>query len=479
MTVDLVIRNGRVVTPAGVIGGGVAIDGDRIVAVGADATLPPARRTIDAREQYVLPGLIDAHVHMGSEEDASIVEGLAQNMPGETDGALHGGVTTFAHFVGQRNEPLVPNIETTIREGNRWSHTEYFFHAIVSTEAHYAELPAVWDRGVTSFKHFFNAYKPRPTEGLSWLGGPSDAGMVLRSLRFCAERGAPGICIVHCEDIDIIDVLETELTAGGRADLGAWSDARPNVAEYSRIAQAIDLARTAGAPIYIAHMSTREGADRVAAARREGWPVWAEVTPHHLTHTGSMEDEVGCWGKVNPPLRAAADIERLWRAFHDGGITCLGSDHGTGGRTHATKAKGGPKHGNIWQARSGNRGGLEHFLPVLMTFGVHAGRISIEDVARVGALNTAKVFGLYPRKGTLVPGADADLIIVDPDREAVVDGHFYHCLAETSVYHGQRFRGMARTTIVRGRVMMDEFETLEKPGWGRYLPRGGAPDRRA
>jgi dihydroorotase-like cyclic amidohydrolase len=138
MTVDLVIRNGRVVTPAGVIGGGVAIDGERIVAVGADATLPAARRTIDAREQYVLPGLIDAHVHMGSEEDASIAEGLAQNMPGETDGALHGGVTIFGHFVGQRNEPLVPNIETTIREGNRWSRTDYFFHAIVSTEAHYA-----------------------------------------------------------------------------------------------------------------------------------------------------------------------------------------------------------------------------------------------------------------------------------------------------------------------------------------------------
>ena len=259
MTVDLVIRNGRVVTPGGVIGGGVAIEGERIVAVGADATLPPARRTIDAREQYVIPGLIDAHVHMGSEEDASIAEGLARNMPVETDGALHGGVTTFAHFVGQRNEPLVPNIETTIREGNRWSRVDYFFHAIVSTDGHHAELPAVWDLGVTSFKHFFNAYKPRPTEGLSWLGGPSDAGMLLRSLRFCAERGAPGICIVHCEDIDVVAVLEDELMAAGRTDLGAWSDARPNVAEYSRIAMAIDLARTARAPIYIAHMSTARG----------------------------------------------------------------------------------------------------------------------------------------------------------------------------------------------------------------------------
>jgi dihydropyrimidinase/dihydroorotase len=192
-----------------------------------------------------------------------------------------------------------------------------------------------------------------------------------------------------------------------------------------------------------------------------------------------MEEEVGCWGKVNPPLRTAADVDRLWQAFHDGGVTCLGSDHGTGGRTHATKAKGGPKHGNIWKARSGNRGGLEHFLPVLMTFGVHAGRISIEDVARVGALNTAKVFGLYPRKGALLAGADADVIIVDPDREALVDDRFYHCLAETSVYRGYRFRGMARTAIVRGRVMMDDYETVGEPGWGRYLPRGSAASRRS
>ena len=129
--IDLVVRNGRVVTPAGVIQGGVGVAGETIVAVGADGTLPPARRTIDARQQYVLPGLIDAHVQMGSEEDASIAAGLEANMPVETEGALYGGVTTFGHFVGQRNEPLVPNVLTTIREGNRWSHVDYFMHAIV------------------------------------------------------------------------------------------------------------------------------------------------------------------------------------------------------------------------------------------------------------------------------------------------------------------------------------------------------------
>ncbi len=474
MTVDLVIKNGRVVTPGGMLAGGVAIDGETIVAVGPDATLPGARRTLDARGQYVLPGLIDAHVHMGSEEDASIEEGLAQNMPVETDGALHGGVTTFAHFVGQRHEPLVPNIRTTIREGNRWSRVDFFLHAIMSAEGHFTEQAEVYGLGVTSFKHFFNAYKARPTEGLTWLGGPSDSGMLFRSLKFCARQGAPAIVIVHAEDIDLIAMLEDELRAAGRRDLAAWSEARPNVAEATRVHLAIELAREAGAPVYIAHLSTAEAADLVAAARRDGRPVWSEVTPHHLTHTGDMEAEIGCWGKVNPPLRARTDCERLWRAFHDGGVTCLGSDHGTGGRTRVTKQGGGDKHGNIWAARSGNRGGLEHFLPVMMTFGVHAGRISIEDLARIGATNPAQVFGLAPRKGALTPGADADIVLVDPEREVRVDDRFYHCLCEVSVYQGWTFKGMATTTIVRGRVMMEDGETVGKPGWGRYVARGPA-----
>jgi dihydropyrimidinase/dihydroorotase len=472
--VDLVIRNGTVVSPRGRFHGGLAIQGGRIVAVGADGGLPPGHRVIDAGGRYVLPGLIDAHVHMASEEDASIAEGLCANMPRETEGALYGGVTTFGHFVGMRNEPLQPNVRATIEHGNRWSHVDYFLHAIVSTEEHFDEQPALWALGVTSYKHFFNAYRARPGEELSWLGGPSDAGMLYRSLRFCAERGHPGVVVVHCEDIDLIVHLEAGVKAAGRRDLGAWSAARPNAAESTRVAMAIELARLAGAPLYVAHLSTAEAADLVAAARARREAVWAEVTPHHLTHTGDMEREIGCWGKVNPPLRGVSDTERLWRAFHDGGITCLGSDHGTGGRTRATKEKGGGRHQNIWCARSGNRGGLEHFLPVLMTSGVAAGRLSMEDVVRVGAENTARVFGLYPRKGVLAPGADADVVIVDPDLEAAVDDAFYHCLCEVSIYRGQKFRGLAWTAIVRGRVMMEARQTVGAPGWGRHVPRGRA-----
>lgn len=152
-----------------------------------------------------------------------MAEGLRANMPRETEGALYGGVTTFGHFVGMRNEPLVPNVRATIEHGDRWSHVDYFLHAIVSAEGHFAEQPEVWALGVTSYTHFFNTYRAGPGEELSWLGGPSDAGMLYRSLRFCAERGHPAIVIVHCEDIDLIIDLEARVKAAGRRDLGAWS----------------------------------------------------------------------------------------------------------------------------------------------------------------------------------------------------------------------------------------------------------------
>jgi dihydroorotase-like cyclic amidohydrolase len=220
-------------------------------------------------------------------------------------------------------------------------------HAIVSTETDFDEQPAVWALGVTSFKHFFNAYRARPGEELSWLGGPSDAGMVFRSLRFCAGRGTPGVVIVHCED-NLIIHLEAlvKRRAGGTSAPGATrgrTRPSPRAGRWPSSWRGRPVRRSAWrtGPLQRRPTSSTETADLAAAARARGEAVWAEVTPHHLTHTGGMEAEIGCWGKVNPPLRAPRDTERLWRPFHDGVITCLGSDHGTGGRTRTTTEKGG------------------------------------------------------------------------------------------------------------------------------------------
>jgi dihydropyrimidinase len=478
--VDLVLRNGWIVNSGGRMHGSVAVRGERIAWVGPDEERPRAHRVIDAEERIVLPGLIDPHVHLTSEEDASIPEGIEANLPGESRGMLAGGVTSFGHFVGAAGRKLVPQIQQTIEGIDSWSHVDCFLHAFVFGAETLEEQDDAWQLGVTSFKHFYTAYGRRQLEdaGLGRLFAPVDNDVLLPSMRWVAARGAPGLVMVHAEDGDVVDVHSAEVAATGRRDLAAWSDGRPSIAEWTRVQQAVAFAAHTRAPLYIVHLTTAEAAAIVAAARADGVRVAAETGPQWLTHHGGMEDDIGCWGKVNPPLRSPDDVQALWRALQAGTISCLGTDHGTGGRTAATKEKGGGKHANIWAARPGIRGGSEHMLPVLMTYGVHTGALTVEDLVRVTSTETARIFGLYPQKGAIVPGADADLVIVDPDREAVVDEHFYQSLCEVSIYEGRRLRGLAHTTVVRGKVSMDAFEPVSAPGWGRYLPRGAAAHTR-
>jgi dihydropyrimidinase/dihydroorotase len=421
---------------------------------------------INAEGNFLIPGLIDPHVHMGSEEDKTLEEGLHRNFPVETEGALHGGVTTFGHFVGAASEPLLPRLETTINFGERFSYVDFFLHAFIMGENDLAYQADLCQKGVTSFKHFFNAYKHKKLIS----EGAVDEGVLFRSFEFIANRGFPCLGMVHCEEADIFSILEDRLQKTGRKDLAAWTEAHPNFVEYMRIIHAFEIAKATRSPLYIVHISTAEGVDLVANARRQGYLVWGETCPHYLTHTGEMESEIGCWGKVNPSLKYRKDNERLWQGILDGGITNIGNDHGTGGRTPALKQGGGDKHNNIWKSRPGIRGGLEHMLPVMTTFGVNAGRITIEDLVRVSSTNTAKVFGLYPKKGVIALGSDADLVFVDLDKEATINKNFYHCLCEVSIYDGWKVRGMARTVIVRGEVMMEDYQTIGKPGHGRYVP---------
>jgi len=468
---DIVIKNGRVVTPSGIINGGVAIDGQKIMHIGSDASLPRGNRTIDAEWNFVIPGLIDPHVHMGSSEDQSLEQGLSITLPVETEGALHGGITTFGHFVGVKEEPILPRLETTIALGEQYSFTDFFCHAYIMGEHHLAEQAKLCERGVTSFKHFFNAYKTRKGEEQFNHLGPIDAGILFQSLEFVAKFGYPCLGMVHCEDADIFSILEERLRVAGRNDLAAWAESHPNSVEYIRIIYALEIAKMTGAPLYVVHISTAEGVDLVVQAQQDGYCVWGETCPQYLTHTADMETEIGCWGKVNPSLKYKKDNKRLWQGIRAGGITNIGNDHGTGGRTVLTKEAGKGKHDNIWDSRVGIRGGLEHMLPVMMTFGVNSNRITIEDLVRICSTNTAKAFGLYPKKGVILPGSDADLVIVDPDKKATIDKNFYHCLCEVSIYDGWKVKGIARTVLMRGEVMVENYCMTAKASHGRYIPR--------
>jgi dihydropyrimidinase len=468
--VKLAIKNGRVVTPSGVIYGGVAVDGEKIVYVGSDYSLPQAKRVIDAEENFIIPGLIDPHVHLGGAPGVPFEEELARQFPRETEGALR-GVTTLGHMI--MSTPQESNfrfLDGLIKMGHELSYVDFFSHGVVTSELHLSEQPELWRRGVTSFKHFWNAYKGEDGQGIL---SHTDESIAYRSLLFVAEQGYPGVAMFHCEEIDPFYVLSAKLRKEGRNDLEAWAEARPPWAEKKRIIDAIEMAKGAGnPPVYIVHISCAEGVDVVVEERRQGYPVYGETNPAFLTHTCKM-DELGCWAKVISPLRYPHDQERLWRGIRDGGITSIGTDNCGYTRKVKEEAGGGKgRHGNLWDSTPGLCGGIERMLPVMMTFGVNAGRVSMEEMVQICSTNTAKLFGLYPRKGVLAPGSDADIVIVDPRKEATVDEKFYRCRPEFDIYQGWKFKGLAKTTLIRGEVMMEDYETTGKPGYGRFIARG-------
>jgi dihydropyrimidinase/dihydroorotase len=463
---DLCVRNARVVTPSGTIDGGVAAVAGTIVAVGADPLLPEADRVVDAEGNYLLPGFIDPHVHWGlSRYEYDYHEGLVHDFETETRGAVHGGVTTVVNFLLQP-EPYLPDMEFFVEAGEQHSYIDFAYHAIVHKDHHVEEIDGLVDAGVRSFKVFFNWYKHASPE----LGiDHSDAGRVYRVLDAVSDVPG-GVVMFHAENEDLAYELRQDLQAEGRNDLLAWTEAAPNVCEAMQIEQIGRLTELTDSRAYVVHMSTGEGVDVCERFQDRGVNLHAETLPAFLVHTCD-EEELGVWGKISPPLRGEWSRRRLWQGLREGTVEYVGTDHCPHKR--AFKEKDGGKHGDIWEAIPGDNNGIEYLLPVLMSEGVNENRLSIERLVEVCAENNAKRWGLYPRKGALAEGSDADMVVVDPEKSAVVDDEFYHTMEPGySTMHGMELTGLPTHTIVGGRVVVEEGELLVEPGGRSYLPRG-------
>lgn len=463
MAVDTTVRNGLVVTPGGVIRGGLAIDGEQIVAVGLEAALPESRRTIDARGRYVIPGFLDAHVHLGP--GSLDWPKIGPDFRTESRAAAYGGVTTALVFLFSLDSYL-PVFDDLIRWGEENSVVDFAYHAGINFPAQIAEIPALVERGVTSFKHFFTAYRGEGGGTIEAM----DPGLLYQSFRAIGAVGKGALAQVHAEDMDLIRVHEEAVRATGRKDLEAWSLARPPICESIAIDQIAAIARETGARPYIVHLSTAAGVEAVERAQRSGLDLIAETCPQYLTLIQTMEREIGGWGKVNPPVRTTADQDRLWQAVRDGSVTTMGTDHAP--LDVPMKMRGGDQFDDIWRVGLGIPSGMEHLLPLLLSAGLGEGRLDIQQLVRVGSENTAKAFGLYPRKGALQPGSDADIVIVDPAVRGEIGRDFFHGVArEWSPYFGYPIRGLPTLTMVRGTVVVEDRHLVDETPRGRYLPR--------
>ncbi|NHN42836.1 amidohydrolase family protein [Halorubellus sp. JP-L1] len=460
-SVDLVVSDARVVAERGTIRGGVACDDGRIVAIGSDACLPPADRVIDADGNFLLPGFVDPHVHLGR-RDAGYPEQLEIDFETETRGAVHGGVTTLLNFVEQGDQYL-PDWDDFVDVGERNSYVDFGHHAVMSHEHHIEEIPGLVDRGVTSFKMFFNMYKYHDIDI-----EPCEADRVHRVLSHVAEY-PEAVGMFHCENAEIQREMERELRESGREDLQAWRESSPPVAEAMQIEHVGRLTRFSDANSYAVHVSSAEGADVVERYRREGVNLHGETLVTFLVNTA--DEDLGVWGKVSPPLRDERHQERLWEALRQGVIRHVGTDHIATSKEVREGGEG--KYGNMWAAPPGIQPGVEFFLPMMVSEGYNRNRLSMERIVEVCATNNAKRFGLYPRKGVIAEGADADLVVVDPQATTVIDDDFFHTREPRwSSVHGRGVQGLPTHTIAGGEVVVECGDLHADPGRGSYLHRG-------
>jgi len=462
MHFDTVIVNGSVVIPGhGTVDADVAITGERVAALLAPSSAAgySTAQRIDASGKYVLPGVIDPHTHFG------LGAGLA-DWESESRSAALGGVTTVLNFL-MSGHPYDEEYRLTREEADRASYVDYGLHLCPSSAGHLADIPRyIAEYGITSFKYFTSF---RGSEG-QYLGiQGTDDGYLYQYLRMIAEFAGSVACL-HAENIEVTWQLRKELQAAGRDDLAAWDESRPDWVETDCVQRGMLFARQTGAPLYIVHLSAALCLDEVRAARRR-WPdlaVYVETCPHFLTHTSDAAFRPHTLGKINPPLRHGPDVEALWAGLADGTVDTVGSDH-----VARRKDK---KAGTIWTSAAGFPG-TGAILPVLLSEGLHKRRLPIERIVDLTSYNPARIFGIYPRKGTLAVGADADLVVVDLDREQVCDAATFQSHADYSLYEGWTLKGWPVLTMVRGQVVTRDGRVVGRQGRASYLARAAIPHR--
>jgi len=445
ITADLVIRSGLVVSPDSVIEASVAIKDGRIIAVGDDVIMPQATETLDARGLHVLPGAIDDHVHFrdpGYPHKEDFASGTAA--------AAFGGVTTVFDMPNTIPPTGTPEIlADKLKMAAGKAHVDFGLYALLGEDTieHVPELA----KSAIGFKLYMG-------NTFGKIASPS-TGAMLEAFEVVAATGKR--VSLHAETNSIMERRETRMREAGRIDPLAHIASRPAVVAVEAVSRAAILAEWTGARIHILHISSAEELRPLREAKARGVDITGETCPHYVLL--STDDYARFAGviRVNPPVREARNQQPLWDAIADGTIDVIATDHAP----HSPEEK---TRNDIWTVDCGFPG-VETQMPLMLNE-VNAGRFSISDYVRWSAANVAKLWGLYPRKGVIQPGADADITVVDLVHEWSIDDAKLQSLSRITPFHGRRVKGLPLHTLVRGRFVMKDRQLVSGTrGWGRSV----------
>jgi dihydropyrimidinase len=456
---DLVVRGGTVVSPGRREIADVGVRNGRIAQLGGTMT---GRDELDARGLLVIPGGVDAHVHLVCAALASALAGLGEHQVWVDDfwtgslAAIAGGITTVGNMTfALAEESMTAAIARDMAGATTEAAVDWFLHPVLTplgdqTASEIAELAAA---GHTSVKVFLS--DPRFAAGTPGLAEA-----------VAAAGQAGSMTLMHCEDAGLLDRAGQELIESGRGAIRHFPAARPVSAEVEAVDNAISIARRTGAPVYIVHLSSAAALDRCRQARAAGVPVYVETRPLYLHLTAERFGEPDAAKYVGaPPLRERADREALWRGLAAGDVDTVCSDHAP----WTLAAKLDPAL-DVVTARQGVAD-LETLMPMLFSEGVTTGRISLDRFVELTSANAARLFGLYPRKGAIAVGSDADLALWDPEQRKVIDGARMQSRAGYSVYDGTTVQGWPRFVIRRGQLVLADGTAMAQPGQGRWARR--------
>jgi dihydroorotase len=445
-TADLVIHNGKIVSPDAVIDASIAIKDGHVLALGAAGAMPPARETFDATGLHLLPGAIDDHVHF---RDPGYPH--KEDWASGTAAAAFGGVTT----VFDMPNTIPPTGSADILKAKHAiaaakAHVDFGLYGLLGEDS-IANVTALVEGGVIGFKLYMgNTFGKIPS--------PS-TGAMLEAFEVVAPTGKR--ISLHAETNSIMERRQKRLMAAGKIDQFAHLAARPAVVAIEAVSRAAILAEWTGARIHILHISSADELRPLREAKARGVDVTGETCPHYLLLSTDDYTRVPGVIAVNPPVREAANREPIWAALLDGTIDLIATDHAP----HSPEEK---TRNDIWTVDCGFLG-VETQMPLMLTE-VNAGRMSICDYVRMSAFNPALIWGLYPRKGALSVGAEADIAMVDLAREHTIEDAALQSYAKISPWNGRRVKGLPVHTLVRGRFVMKDRALLPATrGWGRSV----------
>ena len=454
---SVLIKGGRIVTAADDFVGDIYVEDETITLIGADLD-HPADKTVDATGKYVLPGALDPHTHLDMPFGGTVTIDDVES--GQTAAAF-GGTTTHVDFIIQpQGATFAQALEEWRAKANGVQVIDMGYHMAVTDlneGGTLEELATLPDEGITSYK-LFMAYK-----GALMV----DDETLFRTMEVAAETGA--LVMVHAENGDVIDVLVKQALEAGHTEPLYHALTRPPEAEGEATNRAIQLARLAGAPLYVVHVTCREAVEPIARARDKGWDVWGETCTQYFFNSLddiAKPDFEGAKYVYSPPVRDKSNWDVLWNAVRTDILSAISTDHcaflwdgqKTLGKDDFSKIpNGGP--------------GLENRLQMIHEFGVRAGRISLNRMVELLATSPAKLFGLYPRKGTIAVGSDADIVIFDPEKRLTITAATQHSKSDYNLFEGTEVTGSPETVLLRGHVLVENGELVAQPGIGQFVAR--------